>query len=206
MKKGWNKLFKERGIIFQKPHEDMLKVAKFLKKEHSKKVLDLGCGSGRHTIFLAEKGFEMYGTDSAASGINLCRKWLKKLGLKAKLKVASFTKRFPFRDNFFDAVISTWTIHHAKEKQVKFCIKEIERVLKPKGVIYMAITSTFKGRPIEEKKKIEPHTWIVTKGMEKGVPHHIFTKKMIYDYFKNFKIINLHKDKHDHWCFFGKLK
>lgn len=205
--KGWQKIFKEKGLnVLNKVHEDLPKIVKFLKKEKAKKVLDLGCGSGRHVIYLAQMGFEVFGIDDASEGINLCRVWLKKLGLKANLKVSSFFKKFPFKDNFFDAIISTWAIHHGKEKQVKFCIREIERVIKPNGFIYIAITSTFKGRPVEEKKKIESHTWIVTKGLEKGVPHHIFTKKMVKDYFKNFEVLDIHKDKYKHWCILGKLK
>lgn len=203
---GWQKIFKEGGVDKTKPHEDLPRVAKFLKKEKAKKVLDLGCGAGRHVVYLSEKGFDVYGIDDSKSGIGLTRKWLKQLGLKANLKVGSFFKKLPYKNDSFDAIISTWAIHHGKEKQVKYCIKEIERVLKPKGIIYISVTSTFKGRPVEEKKQIEPRTWIVTKGLEKGVPHHIFTKKMIKSYFKNFEILDLHKDSMKHWCILGRLK
>ena len=111
-------------------------------------------------------------------------------------------------DNFFDAVISTQSIHHGTEKQIKYCIKEIERVLKPNGFIYITFKSKFKVYKFQtqEKKKIEPHTWIITKGFEAGIPHFIFTKSMIPSYFKNFKIINLHKDKGKHWCILGQRK
>ncbi len=201
---GWQKIFKERGVNVEEPHEDIPKIAEYMKNKGIKRVLDLGCGSGRHVIYLAQKGFDVYGTDGASEGINLCKKWLKKLGLRANLEVASFFKKFPFKSNFFDAVISTWAIHHGTEKQVKYCISEIERVLKSKGIIFIAITSTFKGRPVEEKRKIESNTWIVTKGLEKGVPHHIFTKQMVLSYFKNFEILDLHKDSVDHWCILGR--
>jgi cyclopropane fatty-acyl-phospholipid synthase-like methyltransferase len=205
---GWQKIFKERGInvVGEKPHEDIPKIAEFLKKEKAGKILDLGCGSGRHVIYLAKKGFDVYGTDNASEGIRLCEGWLKKLDLRAHLKAASFFKKFPFKDEFFDAVISVWAIHHGTEKQIKYCVKEIERVLKPNGIIFIAITSTFKGRPIEEKRKIEPHTWIITKGLEKGVPHHIFTKQMARSYFKDFEIIDLHKDRLEHWCILARKK
>jgi cyclopropane fatty-acyl-phospholipid synthase-like methyltransferase len=204
--KGWQKIFKKGGINVKEPHKDMSKIVKILKKEKAKKILDLGCGSGRHVIYLASKGFDVYGTDSASEGINLCRKWLKQLNLKANLKVSSFFEKFPFKDNFFDAIVSIWAIHHGKEKQIKYCIEEIERTLRPKGLILIVVTSTFKGRPVEEKKKIEEHTWMITKGLEKGVPHHIFSKQMVKSYFKNFEILGLHKDKYEHWCLLGKLK
>lgn len=204
--KGWQEIFKKGGVNVREPHEDIPKIIKFLKKEKAKKVLDLGCGSGRHVVYLASKGFEVYGTDDAKEGINLCKKWLKACGLKANLQVASFFEKFPFKDNSFDAIISTWAIHHGTEKQVKYCIKEIERTLKTGGLIFIAVTSTFKGRPFQEKKKIEEHTWIITKGLEKGVPHHIFNKQMMKTYFRNFEILDLHKDKYEHWCILGRKK
>lgn len=204
MEKGWQKIFKEKGLSFKNPHEDMLKISKFLKKQKVKKLLDLGSGSGRHVIYFAKKGFDVYATDGAKEGIKLCKMWLKKEKLKANVKVASFFNKFPFKDNFFDAVVSIWAIHHGTEKQVRYCIKEIERVLKPRGFIFIVVTSTFKGRPVLEKKKIEPRTWIVTRGLEKSVPHHIFNKSMAKSYFKNFQILDLHKDKYDHWCILGR--
>jgi len=203
---GWQTIFKEKGMAFPEPHEAMPKVSAFLKKNKVNRVLDLGSGSGRHVIFLAERGFDVYGTDNAAEGIKLCKIWLRKMHLNANLKVASFFDRFPFPNNYFDAIVSIWAIHHGLENQVKFCISEIERVLKPHGLIFIAVTSTFKGRPVDKKKKIEPHTWVIIKGLEKGVPHHIFNKAMVKSYFKHFKIISLRKDSYEHWCILARKK
>lgn len=38
------------------------------------RVLDIGCGAGRHSLYLQERGFEVYGIDSSALVINVCRK------------------------------------------------------------------------------------------------------------------------------------
>ncbi|MCD4782439.1 MAG: methyltransferase domain-containing protein [Candidatus Eremiobacteraeota bacterium] len=38
------------------------------------RVLDIGCGAGRHSLYLQERGFEVYGIDSSASVISVCRK------------------------------------------------------------------------------------------------------------------------------------
>ena len=36
-----------------------------------RRVLDLGCGAGRHLVYLAQQGFEMYGTDVDPHGLDV---------------------------------------------------------------------------------------------------------------------------------------
>ena len=73
----WESIFKTKGKFFHKPHEDMRKLAQLMKQNKVKTVLDLGCGSGRHIVFLAKQGFEVYGMDSSKSGLKQTREWLK---------------------------------------------------------------------------------------------------------------------------------
>ena len=203
---GWESIFKKSGKVFYKPHEDMDKVIKLMKKEGVKRVLDLGCGSGRHVVLLSKNGFNVYGMDNAESGLKQCRKWLKELKLKAKLKNSSCYKRFPFKDDFFDAVLSVQVIHHAKLKDINLCIKEMERVLKPNGLVFVTVTrNKMKGRA-SKVKVIEPRTYVMLDGPEKGVPHYIYTKALLKKYFSNFKILDLYTDRHNHYCLLGKRK
>jgi len=110
--KQWDKIFKWHGKVFEKPQGNIPRIAKLFKKKGVKRILDLGCGSGRHTVYFAKNGFDVYGIDVAPSGIKMTKKWLKKENLKANLKVGNIYKKLPYKDNFFDAVISTQTIHH----------------------------------------------------------------------------------------------
>lgn len=203
---GWESIFKKNGRVFYQPHEDMGKVIKLMKKEGVKRVLDLGCGSGRHVVLLSEEGFDVYGMDNAESGLRQCRKWLKELKLKAKLKNSSCYKRFPYQDKFFDALLSVQVIHHARLKDIGFCIREMERVLKPDGLAFVTVTKNkMKGRATKVKR-IEPRTYIMLDGREKSIPHHIYTKALFKKYFSNFKVLDLYLDKEDHLCLLGKLK
>ena len=203
---GWDSIFKKSGKVFYKPHEDMSKIIKLFKKEGIQKVLDLGCGSGRHIVLLSKEGFDVHGMDNAESGLIHTRKWLKELDIKAKIKNASCYKTFPYKNNTFDAIISTQVIHHAKLKDINFCISEIERVLKPGGLVFITVTKNkMKGRA-SKVKIIEPRTYVMLDGPEKGVPHYIYTKSLLTQYFKNFKIFDIYTDKHNHYCLIGKLK
>ncbi len=77
----------------------------------------------------------------------------------------------PYKDNFFDGLISTNVLHHNKVAEIKGLIREIERVLKPGVVIMIEVP-----RQVGEMRdfEIEPGTVIPESGSEEGIPHHVF--------------------------------
>ena len=58
----------------------------FLAGKRSRRVLDLGCGSGRHVVYFARNRFSVYGLDSSPEGIKMTRAWLRKEGLRELFK------------------------------------------------------------------------------------------------------------------------
>ena len=150
-KKAWDTIFKEKGKFFEEPHRDMVGFVRLLKKSKMKRILDLGCGSGRHTVYLAEKGFKVYGTDISETALAMTEKWLKSENLSAELLIHDLSSKLPFVDDFFDAVISVQVIHHARIGTIRKVIKEIERDLKPRGLIFVTVP-IYKG-PITDIKK-----------------------------------------------------
>jgi len=209
MKNQWDKIFNLKGRVLIKPQPDLPKIVKLFKKKGVKKILDLGCGSGRHLVYLSKKRFEVYGIDIAKHGIEIAKKWLEKEKLKANLKIGDIYKKLPYANNFFDALISVRVITHGKIKDIRKTIKEIERILKPKGLIFITVLE--KGG-WKKFKIIEPRTIIPLEGKEKGLVHYYFNKAIIKKEFKNFKISKIWLDSKDlysssnHRAFIGELK
>lgn len=212
--KQWNKIFKTEGKVFFNPQEDMPELVKLFKKKGIKKVLDLGCGSGRHIIYLAKNGFDTYGLDVAPVGLKITKDWLKQEKLKADLKLGSFLKKLPYKNNFFGAIVAVQAISHGRIEDIRKLIKEMERVLKPSGLIFVAFNqrSKVKGWRVgsiqkerfigddgvsmfeERRKVIAPHTHVPIEGTEKGLVHYAFDRGTIKKEFKNFKIYRLGLD------------
>ncbi|MEE9557311.1 MAG: hypothetical protein V3V76_08625, partial [Candidatus Adiutricales bacterium] len=64
----WDEVFKKQGKFFTSTHEDLPGVVRTFEREKVRRVLDLGSGSGRHVVFLAQKGFSVYGFDKSGEG------------------------------------------------------------------------------------------------------------------------------------------
>ena len=63
-----------------KPSEESFYYAEKWRAEGRKRLLDLGCGMGRHAIFFDAKGFKVTAIDLSEYGVNNLRAWQKKNG------------------------------------------------------------------------------------------------------------------------------
>jgi len=200
----WEQIFKQKGKYFIKPQEEIPSLAEQWKNQGVKKILDLGCGSGRHLVYLAKRGFNVYGFDQSQKGISICKTWLEKEGLHSIIKKGNMFDRLPFKDDYFDAVLSIETLHHGKSTDIKKLIQEIERVLKNKGLIFIGVPKT--RHQAKKYRKIAEHTYVPLDSIEKGLPHYYFSKKSIIEFFSAFHIQDIHIDKGNHYCFSGIKK
>jgi tellurite methyltransferase len=107
---AWNTVFQQEGKVFTTPHEDMRQFVEAVRHHNGQNVLDVGCGSGRHVVYLARHGFSVYGLDNAPEGLNITRQWLQQEGLSADLRHHQMTDPLPYPDATFDAVVSIQVI------------------------------------------------------------------------------------------------
>jgi ubiquinone/menaquinone biosynthesis C-methylase UbiE len=204
----WDDIFSEKGKVFTEPHQDMEKIAKFFMEKGVRKILDIGSGTGRHLIFFSKKGFEIYGFDASPKAISIAQEWLTEENLDVEIKLNRMENKFPYTDNYFDAVISIQVIHHNMMKEILITVSEIERVLKKKGIIFITFPRLEKRNGLEdwELKEIEKGTYIPQAGQEKGLPHHFFSIEEIYEVFRSFDILEIYNDRRRHRAILGIKK
>ena len=176
----------------------MPQVLGVLKEKKAQNVLDLGSGSGRHVVYLAQNGLAVFGLDNSPQGLAITRKWLAEEGLSADLQLGDMAARLPYGDDFFDTVISVQVIHHADVATIKGIIAEIERVLKKDGFIFITVPK-LKHRD-QAYKQIEVNTFVPLDGPEKGLPHHYSSPEELREFFDNFDIAGIHLDAVKHYC------
>ncbi len=189
----WDAVYAEQGFRGKYPDEFVVRfvAGKFFKllpaKRKTVRVLDLGCGPGRHVIFLAQEGFKAYGIEASPSAVKLCRKKLKELRLPAQVRVGDFVS-LPYPDNYFDAVIDCASLQHNRIASVRRIVREVRRVLKP-GAELFSMVRTSRDYAYGKARKIEEGTFTDYNEFDlKGVGLiHFFSVKDIDALFSCFK-------------------
>jgi len=116
-------------------------------------VLEVGCGSARLSVFLAERGYVITGLDYSMSALEVAQRNFEGMGLASRLVgnneellldndqnvnihrfVQGDATKLPFNDNTFDIVISTGLLEHFEDPSI--VVKEMVRVLASNGVFY----------------------------------------------------------------------
>ena len=204
----WDDIFSEKGKVFTEPHQDMERIAKIFEENGVKRILDIGSGTGRHLIFFAKKGFEIFGFDASPKAISIAKEWLAEENLNVEIKLNRMEAKFPYDDNFFDAIISIQVIHHNKMKDILNTVREIKRVLRKGGIIFITFPRLEGRGDLEDwdLEEIEKNTYIPQAGQEKGLPHHFFTIEEIYDVFSSFNLSELYNDRKRHKAILGFKK
>jgi putative AdoMet-dependent methyltransferase len=119
--------YKSNDLIREKYFELLDEVVSMLNYSPGLRILDIGIGTG----FLTEKlpkDILLYGIDISSKML----KMLKRKKLNVKLKYGSFLD-IPFKDDYFDRVISTYAFHHTPYELQQKAFDEMNRVLKNKG-------------------------------------------------------------------------
>ena len=189
----WQNLHKQNRFRPKYPQELVVQfVFRNFNKNEKIKILDLGCGSGRHVFFMTQEHIDAYGIDISLDGINHADKWLKENGLSATLRVSSVDS-IPFENEFFDGIICYGVLYYLKMKEISKAIEEMRRVLKNggKGLLVVRTTSDYRYGRGEE---LEKNTFLIneedeTKGAfnENGMVMHFFEKKELLQLFNSFK-------------------
>jgi ubiquinone/menaquinone biosynthesis C-methylase UbiE len=99
---------------------------KSLLKEFNGKVLDVGCGIGEFLDFYKNS----YGIEVNPFLVKYC----KEKGLNVKL---GSIYKIPFKGNMFDVVLCSHVLEHLEKPNI--AIKEMRRVLKPKGKLILLV-------------------------------------------------------------------
>jgi len=174
-----------------------------LKNQNAKKVLDLGCGAGRHSILLAKNGFEVIGIDISKSALKMANRWTRKERLGNVAFVRATMTNVPLKDCCLDAVISVSVIHHGFKKDIETTVKEVYRTLQKNGK-FLANLASAKDSRFGKGQRLARNTYLILESYEKDrfeELHHFLTKQEVSRLLHGFTRTQLGvaKEKPNYW-------
>ncbi len=127
--------------------EELEMFASKIKESGGSKVLDLGCGSGVHSRHLVNAGLDVVGLD-------LSPKMIEKA--KTRVPEADFIVgdigEIPFEDLAFDGVYARASLLHISKEDLDEVLKNIHKILKENGVLYVAVKEGEGEREVDEER------------------------------------------------------
>jgi SAM-dependent methyltransferase len=132
------------------------------------RVLDLPCGKGRHSIYLAQKGFHVTGVDLSEQSIAYARKFEND-----HLSFFVHDMRMPVRINYFDVVLNLFTSIGYFERNTDNAkvISSAAKALKAGGwlvIDFMNAPKIISNLVKEDHKTIEGITFDIRKQVQNG--------------------------------------
>ncbi len=210
-----------------KPEPDVEAFVPQLKKHSAQTVLDLGCGVGRHALYLAREGFHVTAVDLSTNGLNHLHQEAVREALEIDLRIAAMTdlestRRYLTRGPLdarlleisgesdistatIDYLLAWNVIYHGDLNALRASLGEIARVLRPAGWFQGTLLSKHNVN-FKQGKEIASDTWINADKDDKGHPHCYVNAtemtSMLWD--AGLELVQLHHREHEkpgsyHW-------
>ncbi|GCB47961.1 class I SAM-dependent methyltransferase [Streptomyces sp. NL15-2K] len=154
------------------PEPRVLEVIGTVRAMGGRRVLDVGCGIGRHTRALAEARLETHGVDRSESGIVYARELARKEGLDLRLRVTDFAS-LPYESESFDYVLAWNVVYHGTEDDLAAALGEIRRVLRPGG-LYQSTMLSKRNSEYGKGTEISPNTFVQPGAADDKVHPHLY--------------------------------
>lgn len=188
-KDHWEDTFARKPEMFGSvPSQPAIAAGEAFKREGAKKILELGSGQGRDTLFFARSGFQVHALDYSEVAIRTIAEKAEKAGVSDLIQASRHDIRnpLPFEDGALDACFSHMLFCMALTvEELDLLAGEIRRVLKPGGLNIYTVRHTG-----------DPH---YRKGIHRGEDRyevggfivHFFSRQKVERLAKGFEMVEL---------------
>jgi len=162
----WAPIYETNGNPLMVLEEQVMR-SHFQHSVKGKRILDLGCGTGRHGIWLAQQGARVTGLDASGGMLQMAKD--NAAGLNLELLQHDLSTAFPLEKEAFDEAVSTLVLEHIPD--LPFFFREIWRVVKPEGAIYISAMHPAMMRKGNQANFTDPETGEEVR--PRGFPHQL---------------------------------
>jgi len=199
---AWDKEYKNPKLVTNKegPQADTLRFLKYLKKEEKfrvedKVILDLGCGTGRNSNYLADLGNKVVGIEISRTALSLAKNRALEMGVSVDYKLGDIGEKYEVEDNSVDIVLDITSSNSLDEKGRGIYLEEVHRVLKKGGYFFVRALCKDGNQNVKNLLKASPgreyDTYILK---DIGLTERVFSREDFTKmYSKYLKILSLEK-------------
>jgi 2-polyprenyl-3-methyl-5-hydroxy-6-metoxy-1,4-benzoquinol methylase len=124
-------------------------------------VLELGCGTGQLSLFLAGADRTILGADLSRPSLELAREAARRYGLNGVHFVETDLRAPGLRRDAFDVVICSGVLHHTPDPRASFA--SVARLVRPGGVLVVGLYNAYARLPLRLRRAVARMTgyrWI----------------------------------------------
>ncbi len=189
---GWGEIFADPVMQGREPNPELMGLIPRWQAAGCRRVLDAGCGVGRHLLPLLAAGFRVWGVDCDARVLELGKARLANsaaLAVAANLVQADLN-RLPFAPGSFDLVVSVNVINHGDAATFRDYCRELDRVLKTGGHLFINVSPwEFAERVrLPQTRELEPGTLVDIATPDGAMVHHFPTPAELREQFPRFAV------------------
>ena len=155
---------------WERPAPEIMELIATLSPEACPRVLDLGCGLGRHAVAFALAGFQVTATDQSTAAVAHLDGWAAGLGLAIRTQVCDLLDN-GFAPESFDIVISYNVLYHGLREQFSRAIAHIYTLLAPGGLFFFTCPTRRDGK-YGFGEQVAPHTYLCAQSVTPGDIHY----------------------------------
>jgi SAM-dependent methyltransferase len=150
-------------------------------------ILELGCGTGNDAARLAGEGYSVTAIDLSRAAIGQAQ---ARFGSIARFMVADMTRRLPFADASFDAVMSNVAVHMFPDGVTRALFAEVGRLVRPGG-LFLFHVNALEDRPLRARglpaRELEPD-YVAE---ESGQTMHFFSEAYLRELLEDWRELQL---------------
>jgi len=159
----------------ERTESEIKRALTMLRPQGGERILDLACGTGRHTLELVRQGFSVVGVEIGAELVKIARKDAAEQGLEAEfvqgdLRELAFEGEFDIVLNLNDGAVGYFETDEENHKTFEV----ISRALKPGGQNLIQVPNILYARA-----RLPQRSWIPSESMVELVEHR-WNKKNSY--------------------------
>jgi SAM-dependent methyltransferase len=203
----WNRVYSSDSSFFgEDPSNFGLNCYEEFKQHGVKKILELGCGQGRDTIFFASNGLDVVAIDSSQVAIDELSKIITEKNLRIKAMVYDASKGIPFDNSYFDAVYSQMFFNmRFTDEQLKYLFVEVNRVLKDGGLNLFSVRSD-NDAMYKKGTEVEKNIYDINGFQIRFFTKPDLTKISLSNGFEPYKITEAYEEPASLYCVFARKK